>query len=94
MNLTERIKKGRFYLDGALGSQFIRLGIDPHNAERLNLGNPEVVKNADIENIYLISRCKAGYTSFTKPVEKKEVEIFLENEISISDLYIQNLLGV
>jgi predicted ATPase len=55
--------------------------------------NPEIVKYAGLDNILLISRDKEGFSSVSRPVDKKEVKIFLENEIGIEELYVQNLLG-
>ncbi|MFH1860553.1 MAG: AAA family ATPase [bacterium] len=56
--------------------------------------NPEIVKHADLKDILLISRDKEGFSVISKPAEKEEVKIFLENEIGINDLYVRNLLGV
>jgi len=56
--------------------------------------NPEIVKYAGLDNILLISRDKEGFSSVSIPVDKKEVKTFLENEIGIEELYVQNLLGV
>lgn len=56
--------------------------------------NPEVVKYAGLENILLVSRDKEGFSTISRPSEKDEVKTFLENEIGIEELYIQNLLGV
>lgn len=54
--------------------------------------SPEVVKHADLENILLVSRNKEGFSTISRPSKKKEVEIFLKNEMGIDELYIQNLL--
>ncbi|MDO9098640.1 MAG: AAA family ATPase, partial [Candidatus Methanoperedens sp.] len=56
--------------------------------------NPEVIKHAGLENIYLVSRDKEGFSTISKPSEKEEVKIFLENEMGIEELYIQNLLEI
>jgi len=56
--------------------------------------NPEVIKHAGLENIYLVSRNKEGFSTISKPSEKEEVKIFLENEMGIEELYIQNLLEI
>jgi len=56
--------------------------------------NPEIVKYAGLDNILLISRDKEGFSTVSRPVDKKEVKTFLENEIGIEELYVQNLLGV
>jgi predicted ATPase len=54
--------------------------------------NPEIVKHAGLENLFLVSRDKEGFSVVSKPAEKQEVRIFLENEIGINDLYVDNLL--
>jgi len=56
--------------------------------------NPEVVKYTDLENIILVSRDKKGFSTISRPGEKKEVKIFLENELGLDELYVQNLLSV
>jgi len=54
--------------------------------------NPEMVKYAGIENILLVNRDDNGFSQISRPAEKKEVKIFLENEMGIEELYVQNLL--
>lgn len=54
--------------------------------------NPEVVKYAGIENLLLIYRNKNGFSEITRPAEKKELKIFLENQIGLDELFVQNLL--
>jgi predicted ATPase len=54
--------------------------------------NPEVVKHTDIENILLVSRDKEGFSTISRPSKKKEVRIFLKNQMGLDELYIQNLL--
>jgi len=54
--------------------------------------NPEIVKHAGLENILLISRDKKGFSVISKPHEKETVKAFLQNELGIEDLYVQNLL--
>jgi Predicted ATPase len=56
--------------------------------------SPEALKYIDLENILLISRNKQGFSEISKPCEKEEVKLFLEDEIGIEDLYVQNLLGM
>ncbi len=56
--------------------------------------NPEVLKHAGLENILLVSRDKQGFSTVSRPGDKEEVKTFLENDIGIDDLYVQNLLGV
>jgi len=54
----------------------------------------EVVKHASIEDLLLISRDTEGFSVISRPADKEEVRTFLENEIGIEELYIQNLLGL
>lgn len=54
--------------------------------------NPEIVKNANPDSIVLISRDKQGFSTAAKPNMQKEIQAFLQNEIGIEDLYVQNLL--
>ncbi|MDD5503204.1 MAG: AAA family ATPase [Candidatus Thermoplasmatota archaeon] len=55
--------------------------------------NPEIVKNAGLENLLLTSRDKDGFSKIEKPGDKESVKAFLKNQIGIDELYIQNLLG-
>jgi len=54
--------------------------------------NPEFVKYAGLENILLVSRSEAGFSTISRPADKEEVKTFLKNDIGIEELYIQNLL--
>ncbi len=56
--------------------------------------NPEIVKYADIDDLYLMSRNKEGYSTVENPGDSETVKTFMKNEIGIEELYIQNLLGV
>jgi predicted ATPase len=56
--------------------------------------NPEIIKYADLDNILLISRNKEGFSTISRPSEKEEIKLFLENEIGVEELYIQDLLRV
>ena len=58
----------------------------------LSTHNPEIVKNANPNSIILISRDKDGFSTIAKPSLQKEILTFLENEIGIEELYVQNLL--
>jgi len=55
--------------------------------------NPEVVRYAGLENLLLIYRDKEGFSHISRPADKIEVKTFLEQEIGIEELYVQNLLG-
>lgn len=56
--------------------------------------NPEVVRYAGLDNLLLIKRNDKGYSQFIKPKENEsEVKNFLENDIGLDDLYVNELLG-
>jgi len=55
--------------------------------------SPEVVKHTDIENLLLVCRDKEGFSAISKPAEKDEVKIFLENELGLDEIFVQNLWG-
>ncbi len=63
-----------------------------HKQILLSTHNPEIVKYAGLDNIYFISRDSSGFSAITKPRQRDEIMAFLENEIGIEELYIQNLL--
>lgn len=54
--------------------------------------NPEIVRNIDIEDLLLINRTDKGISEIKRPGETDDVKRFLENEIGISELFIDNLL--
>lgn len=55
--------------------------------------NPEIVKYAGLDNILLVSRDEDGFSTISRPADKEEVKIFLQNQIGIEELFVQNLLG-
>lgn len=55
--------------------------------------SPEVLKHTDIESLLLLSRDNNGYTRISKPKDSESVRIFLENDLGIDELFIDNLLG-
>ncbi len=77
-------------------SKIVEMMVDV--SERLNkqiivtTHNPEVVRYTDIDNILLVYRNDKGFSQISRPAEKEEVKIFLENEMGIEELYVQNLL--
>jgi predicted ATPase len=54
--------------------------------------NPEVLKHTRLEDLLLVSRNEKGFAILTKPAEQTMVKAFLENELGIDQLFIQNLL--
>jgi len=55
--------------------------------------SPEVVKHAGVENLLLVSRDRDGFSIISRPSEKEEVKIFLQNELGLDDVFVQNLWG-
>lgn len=56
--------------------------------------NPEILKNTKIDDLLLVSRDSSGFTNINKPVEKEMVRSFLESDLGIDQLFIQNLLDL
>lgn len=55
--------------------------------------NPEVVRYTGIENVLLVSRDKSGFSRISKPVDSQHVRTFLENDLGVEELFVDNLLG-
>lgn len=60
----------------------------------LTTHNPEVIKHVDLDNIYLVSRDEDGFSQITKPNDSEVVGHFLENELGIDDLFVDDLLSL
>ena len=56
--------------------------------------SPELVKHAGLENLLLISRDKEGFSTISRPAEKEAVKIFLQHDLGLDDLFVQDLLAV
>ena len=54
--------------------------------------HPEVIRHVDLDDVYLVSRDEDGFSQISKPADKTEVRTFLENDLGIDDLFVQNLL--
>jgi hypothetical protein len=59
----------------------------------LSTHNPEIVKYAGTEYLNFVSRDSEGFSKIIKAQEIGEIRTFLENEIGIEELYVQNLLS-
>jgi len=55
--------------------------------------SPEVLKSADLEDIYLISRNSKGFSEITKPINNKRIKPFIE-ELGIDEVYVDDYLGL
>lgn len=56
--------------------------------------NPEIVRNANIDTLFLVARDSKGFSTISRPANNNAVQSFLENEIGIDELYVQDLLGI
>jgi predicted ATPase len=54
--------------------------------------NPEVVRHADIGDVLLVSRNGDGFSTISRPSESNEVKVFLQNEMGLEELFVENLL--
>ena len=55
--------------------------------------SPEVVKHAGVENLLLMSRDEEGFSTVSRPSEKRDVKIFLENDLGLDAVFVQELWG-
>ncbi|NJL77257.1 MAG: hypothetical protein HC892_21790 [Saprospiraceae bacterium] len=58
----------------------------------LTTHSPEVVRYCKEEDIILVIRNEQGDSSLEKPIEKDIVKTFLENDLTMESLFIDNLL--
>ncbi len=55
--------------------------------------NPELVKHVELDDLLLVHRDDQGRSRILRPAESQEVQIFLEGDLGVEDLYVQNLLS-
>ena len=55
--------------------------------------NPEVVRHTPLESLLLVSRDGDGFSIITRPAEQNMVKTFLEQELGLEELFVENLLG-
>jgi predicted ATPase len=56
--------------------------------------NPEVVRNARLEDLLFVARDQDGYSTLTRPAASEVVRAFLASELGLDELYVQGLLGL
>jgi predicted ATPase len=56
--------------------------------------SPEIVKYVDVKDLLLLSRDKEGFSTISRPKDAGMVKAFLEHDLGVEELYVQNLLGV
>ena len=59
----------------------------------LTTHNPEFLKHAKIEHVLFISRDDEGFTVFQSPKDSETVRAFMENDLGMDDLFLQDMLG-
>ena len=60
----------------------------------LTTHNLEMLRHSDLEDILLVQRGDDGNSILTRPADSATLKIFLENELGIEDLFVQNLLAI
>lgn len=56
--------------------------------------NPHIIKYINVEDLLLITRDAKGFSTVCRPIDQAHVRGFLQNDIGIDDLFIQDLLSV
>lgn len=59
----------------------------------LTTHNPELVRRAQLEDLILVERDGDGNSVIKRPAEMPAVQIFLEEQLGLDYLFVQNLLG-
>lgn len=55
--------------------------------------NPELVRRAHLDELILVERDREGNSIIKRPAEMPAVKIFLEEQLGLDYLFVQNLLG-
>ena len=63
-----------------------------HKQIVLSTHNPEIVRYVEPGQLILISRDASGSSHASRPADKAQIQQFLRDEISMDELYVQNLL--
>jgi len=56
--------------------------------------NPEMVRHTPLESLLLVQRDREGFSQITRPSENAHVKHFLQHELGLHELFVDNLLGV
>ena len=54
--------------------------------------NPYILKEANLNEVILISRGKDGISNISKPIDDKKVQVFLKNDLGIDELFVDGIL--
>ena len=56
--------------------------------------NPELLRHANLEDILLVTRNSDGHSQVTRPADSEVLSHFLQNDLGVDDLFVQNLLAL
>lgn len=56
--------------------------------------NPEMLRHANLEDILLVTRDPDGHSQITRPADSEVINLFLQNELGVEDLFAQDLLAL
>jgi predicted ATPase len=56
--------------------------------------NPELVRHTPLESLLLVQRDREGFSQITRPSENAHVKHFLQHELGLHELFVDDLLGV
>jgi predicted ATPase len=65
-----------------------------HKQIIISTHSPEIVRYVDPSQLILVSRDSSGSSHAERPANKAQIQQFLRDEISMEELYVQNLLEV
>jgi predicted ATP-dependent endonuclease of OLD family len=54
--------------------------------------NPEMVRHTPLDSLLLVQRDREGFSQITRPTENEQVRNFLQHELGIHELFVDNLL--
>ncbi|MFZ2539791.1 MAG: AAA family ATPase [Oscillospiraceae bacterium] len=76
-------------------SKMVNMMRDASNKKQIIITthNAEVVRNAGIENLLLVSRNAEGFSTISSPKDNSVVISFLQDELGLDELFVSNMLG-
>jgi predicted ATPase len=83
-------------LHSSMMSKLVAMFQDASRVKQIVLSthNPEIVRHVEPGQLILMSRDAAGFSHASRPADRAQIQQFLSDEISMDELYIQNLLEV
>lgn len=60
----------------------------------LTTHSPEMLRHVDLKDILLISRDSEGCSQISRPADSEAVRAFIDSELGVSDLFVDNLLAL